>query len=244
MPFLIVSDIHGNREALEAVLSSAQGRYDRIVCLGDLVGYGADPNFAVDWARENAVAVIRGNHDKVCAGLESLYLYRPAARAAAEWSRNALTPENLDYLERLPRGPLPYEDFDLVHGSPLDEDEYLVTLQDVAAIAGEVATWLSFIGHSHVQGGFLIARSGSQTSVKPIDPQVTLELDEKYRYLVNPGSVGQPRDGDPRAAYAIYHPEGRRVEFHRIAYDVAAAAEKIRAAGLPGPLASRLFSGV
>ncbi len=244
MPFLIVSDIHGNREALEAVLSSAQGRYDRIVCLGDLVGYGADPNFAVDWARENAVAVIRGNHDKVCAGLESLYLYRPAARAAAEWSRNALTPENLEYLERLPRGPLPYEDFDLVHGSPLDEDEYLVTLQDVAAIAGEVATWLSFIGHSHVQGGFLIARSGSQTGVKPIDPQVTLELDEKYRYLVNPGSVGQPRDGDPRAAYAIYHPEGRRVEFHRIAYDVAAAAEKIRAAGLPGPLASRLFSGV
>lgn len=244
MPFLIVSDIHGNREALEAVLADARGRYHCAVCLGDLAGYGADPNFAVDWARENAAAIIRGNHDKVCVGLDSMYSYRPAARAAAEWSRQALTPENLEYLERLPRGPLPYEGFDLVHGSPLDEDEYLATLQDVSAIAGEIETWLSFIGHTHVQGGFLIARNGSQTSVKLIDPNVVLELEDKYRYLVNPGSVGQPRDGDPRAAYAIYYKEERRVEFRRVAYDVAAAAAKIRAAGLPDPLASRLFAGL
>lgn len=239
MPFLIVSDIHGNREALEAVLANARGTYDRIVCLGDLVGYGADPNFVVDWARSNVAAIVRGNHDKVCVGLESLYSYRPAARFAAEWTLNKLTQENRDYLERLPRGPLPYEGFDLVHGSPLDEDEYLMTIADVAAIHREVETPVSFFGHTHLQGGFLIARG----AVKAIDPHRALELEGPYTFLVNPGSVGQPRDGDPHAAYAIYHPKDRLVEFRRVAYDTAAAAEKIRAAGLPNSLAARLLTG-
>jgi diadenosine tetraphosphatase ApaH/serine/threonine PP2A family protein phosphatase len=241
VPFLIVSDIHGNREALEAVLADAHGHYDRVVCLGDLAGYGADPNFAVEWARSNVAAIVRGNHDKVCAGLDSLYSYRPAARAAAEWSLHALSAENRTYLERLPRGPLPYEGFDLVHGSPLDEDEYLMSLADVEAVRREIETPLSFFGHTHIQGGFLIARSGG---VKAIDPHRALELEHDYRYLVNPGSVGQPRDGDPHAAYAIYSPPDRVVEFRRVAYDVAAASDKILAAGLPESLASRLWTGV
>jgi diadenosine tetraphosphatase ApaH/serine/threonine PP2A family protein phosphatase len=240
VPFLIVSDIHGNREALEAVLADARGLYDRVVCLGDLAGYGADPNFAVEWARANVAAIVRGNHDKVCAGLESLYSYRPAARVAAEWSLHALSAENRAYLERLPRGPLPYEGFDLVHGSPLDEDEYLMTNADVEAIRREIESPLSFFGHTHLQGGFLIARNG----VKQIDPHRALELEHHYRYLVNPGSVGQPRDADPRAAYVIYSPRDRVVEFRRVAYDVGLAAEKIRAAGLPETLASRLSTGV
>jgi diadenosine tetraphosphatase ApaH/serine/threonine PP2A family protein phosphatase len=240
VPFLIVSDIHANREALEAVLADARGKYDRIVCLGDLAGYGADPNFTVEWARADASAIVRGNHDKLCAGLESFYSYRPAARAAAEWTVNALTAENRAYLERLPRGPLPYEGFDLVHGSPIDEDEYLMSAGDVAAIHNEIDTPLSFFGHTHVQGGFFIARN----SVKPIDRHRVLELEGHYTYLVNPGSVGQPRDGDPHAAYAIYSPKDRVVEFRRVAYDAAAAAQKIRAAGLPESLASRLLSGV
>ena len=240
MSFLIVSDIHGNREALEAVLADARGQYERIVCLGDLAGYGADPNFVVDWSRGYVSAIVRGNHDKVCTGQESLYSYRPAARAAAEWTLNALTPENRDYLERLPRGPLRYEGFDLVHGSPLDEDEYLVNAADVATIRNEIDTHLSFFGHTHIQGGFLIARGG----VKKIDPRLVLELEKDYTYLVNPGSVGQPRDGDPHAAYAIYRPKQQIVEFRRVAYDAAAAAEKIRAAGLPDALASRLLMGV
>lgn len=138
MPFLIVSDIHANREALEAVLAHAHGDYDRIVCLGDLAGYGADPNFTVEWARANVSAIVLGNHDRVCAGLDSLYSYRPAARAAAEWSLHTLTPENRTYLERLPRGPLPFEGFDLVHGSPLDEDDYLMTTADVTTIRREI----------------------------------------------------------------------------------------------------------
>jgi predicted phosphodiesterase len=240
VPFLIVSDIHGNREALEEVLADARGQYDRIVCLGDLAGYGADPNFTVDWARANVSAIVRGNHDKLCAGLESFYSYRPAARAAAEWTVNTLTAENRGYLERLPRGPLPYEGFDLVHGSPLDEDEYLMTTSDVATIRHEIDTPLSFFGHTHLQGGFLIARN----NISPIDRHRVLELERRYTYLVNPGSVGQPRDGDPHAAYALYSAQDRAIEFRRVAYDAAAAAGKIRAAGLPDSLASRLLSGV
>jgi diadenosine tetraphosphatase ApaH/serine/threonine PP2A family protein phosphatase len=140
----------------------------------------------------------------------------------------------------LPRGPLPYEGFDLVHGSPLDEDEYLMSIADIDAIRREIETPVSFFGHTHIQGGFLIARQG----VMPIDRHRTLELEHDYRYLVNPGSVGQPRDGDPRAAYAIYSPRDRVVEFRRVAYDVASASDKILAAGLPESLATRLWTGV
>lgn len=240
MPFLIVSDIHANREALEAVLGDARGKYNKIICLGDLTGYGADPNYIVDWARANVAAIVRGNHDKLCAGLESYYAYRPQARAAAEWTANELSRENRDYLERLPRGPLPYEGFDLVHGSPIDEDEYMVTLNDVKAIHDQIESHLSFFGHTHLQGGFLIARHG----VKEIDPRQVLAIEPDYRYLVNPGSVGQPRDSDPAAAYAIYDPQERIVEFRRVSYDIARAAQKIRDAGLPESLASRLSIGL
>jgi len=239
VPFLIVSDIHANREALEAVLADARGQYQKIVCLGDLAGYGADPNFTVDWARANASAIVRGNHDKLCAGLESLYSYRPAARAAAEWTISTLTPENRAYLERLPRGPLPYEGFDLVHGSPLDEDEYLVTTEDVAVIRKEIETPVSFFGHTHIQGGFLIVRN----HVKPIDRHRVLELERDPTYLVNPGSVGQPRDGDWHAAYCIYHIESNVVEQRRVKYDLETAQKKIIDAGLPRLLAERLAIG-
>ena len=166
MSYLILSDIHSNREALQAVLADARGRYDQILCLGDLVGYGADPNAIVDWARNNVAAAVRGNHDRACIEPETLDFFRPAARTAAVWTREALTPENLRYLEGLPRGPLHYEGFDLVHGSPMDEDEYLFSLTDVAEIRSELQTGLTFFGHTHVQGGFLVARSG----VKLIDP--------------------------------------------------------------------------
>jgi predicted phosphodiesterase len=239
VPYLIISDIHGNQEALEAVLADAEGHYDRILCLGDLVGYGADPNPVVEWTRANAAAVIRGNHDKACCGTDPLDHYHPAARASAIWTRSVLTPENLDFLEKLPRGPLRYEDFDLVHGSPLDEDDYLITLGDVAQIRAHLETPLSFFGHTHVQGGFLVARGG----VKRIVPTRVLEIENDYFYLLNPGAVGQPRDGDPRAAYAFFSPQGRVVEYRRVAYDVAKAAAKIRAAGLPDALAARLYEG-
>ncbi len=111
MPYLILSDVHANQEALEAVLKDARGLYDRVLCLGDLVGYGADPNYVAEWMRQNVAAVVRGNHDKVCVGLDPVEVYNPAARASAEWTRAALTPENFAYLEKLPRGPAPHRQF-------------------------------------------------------------------------------------------------------------------------------------
>jgi predicted phosphodiesterase len=238
--YLILSDIHGNQEALEAVLADAAGRYDRILCLGDLVGYGADPNAVVEWMRRNAAAIVRGNHDKGCCGLDTVEHYNPAARASAMWTSASLAPENRDYLEKLPRGPLRYEGFDLVHGSPLDEDEYLITLGDAAQVRIHFDAPLVFFGHTHIQGGFLVARGG----VKRILPDGVFTLDSKHCYLVNPGAVGQPRDRDPRAAYALYSPQEHFVEYRRVEYDIQKAAGKILAAGLPDSLAARLFEGM
>ncbi len=239
MAFLILSDLHANQEALAAVLEDARGRYDRILCLGDLAGYGAEPNEVIAWAREHVDAIIRGNHDKICVSDEPLDAYHPSARVSTEWTRRALTPESRAFLESLPRGPLRYEDFDLVHGSPADEDEYLLAASDAALAREFIATQVTFFGHTHVQGGFLVTRNGS----KRIVPPGTIEIEPDHYYLVNPGAVGQPRDGDPRAAYALYSPEHRTIEYRRAAYDVAAAAAKIRAAGLPEHLAARLFAG-
>jgi predicted phosphodiesterase len=252
-PYLIVSDIHGNYEALEAVLEDARGRYDRILCLGDLVGYGADPNRVADWAKSNVVSIVRGNHDRACTGSDLLEYFNPSARASALWTRGTLTPANHGYLEHLARGPLRVTSpgsshlagasnggFDLVHGSPLDEDEYLTGVEDVQFLSEYLETTLTFFGHTHLQGGFLLAARG----IKRIPPGRVLQLEPDYYYLINPGSVGQPRDGDPRAAYALYSPEDRAVEFKRVAYDIGKAAAKILQADLPESLALRLFEGI
>lgn len=242
MPHLILSDIHANWEALEAVLADA-GQYQRILCLGDLVGYGADPNRVVEWARAQELTVVRGNHDRAAAGLDDLEDYNPAARAAAIWTRRSLTQVNRLYLEKLPRGPHRVEDtgvaFDLAHGSPLDEDDYLVQMADVQPLRPHLKTPLTFVGHTHLQGGFVLLADGVQRIVPP----GVLKLAGDF-YLINPGSVGQPRDGDPRAAYALYWPEDEVVEYRRVEYDIATAAAKIRRAGLPDALAARLEHGV
>jgi diadenosine tetraphosphatase ApaH/serine/threonine PP2A family protein phosphatase len=247
VPYLIVSDIHGNYEALEAVLEDARERYDRVLCLGDLVGYGADPNKVAAWVRSNVASVIRGNHDRACTGSDLLENFNPAARASAFWTRGALTPENWTYLEHLARGPLRViadratdSGFDLVHGSPLDEDEYLVGVEDVQFLGDYLDTKLTFFGHTHVQGGFLLG----PRKVKRFLPDRAVRLEPDYYYLINPGSVGQPRDGDPRAAYALYSPEHRTVEFRRVPYDIGKAAAKILQAELPESLAMRLFEGI
>jgi diadenosine tetraphosphatase ApaH/serine/threonine PP2A family protein phosphatase len=240
MPFLILSDIHGNLEALNAVLEDASGLYDRILCLGDLVGYGADPNAIVEWARESAQVVVRGNHDKVCAGIDSAENYNPAAQVSARWTEAQLSAASRAYLERLPRGPLPYEGLDLVHGSPADEDEYVHQLYQLPALLPFLESRVTFFGHTHVQGGFLMTPHAG----RPIPPRLVLSIEPDYFYLVNPGSVGQPRDRDPRAAYAIYSEVERSVEFRRVAYDIDRAGAKIRAAGMPEFLAVRLLEGM
>ena len=245
MRYLILGDIHANWEALQAVLAHAEGSYDQILCLGDLVGYGGDPNAVVEWARQSVAAVVRGNHDKACAGLLDMEWFGPRARAAAEWTQEELSPANLEYLRRLPQGPLPVGDFQILHGSPIDEDEYLVETADVLMVKPYLGHPLYFFGHTHLQGGFLAHRAGFEgIPGTPHDRlEHVVEIPDRCICLANPGSVGQPRDGDSRAAYLLYAPEERALKYRRTAYDVAAAQDKIRRAGLPRALAERLAGG-
>ncbi len=245
MRYLILSDIHGNWEALEAVLRDAAQDYDEILCCGDLVGYGADPNSVVEWTRQHAKAVVRGNHDKVCAGLDDVEWFNPVARAAAVWTGQTLTPENLEYLRGLPRGPLSMNSFQILHGSPLDEDEYLVSTYAVSQVAAYLERPISFFGHTHLQGGFHCHRNGVRRLARPGPGEARrmVEIENEQFYLFNPGSAGQPRDGDPRAAYLIYDCGDRLIEFRRVPYDISKAQARIRKAGLPEPLAGRLEFG-
>jgi len=243
VPYLILSDLHANREALDAVIDDARAAhpdgYKAILCLGDLVGYGADPAYTIEWAQTVPKVVIRGNHDKVCAGLDSLELYNSAAQASAMWTNQTLDSAQMEYLRGLGRGPLHVDGFDLVHGSPRDEDEYLVHSAHADEVRNFLDGTLTFFGHTHVQGGFLFTRGGTRA----ISANTALELEPDHFYLINPGSVGQPRDRDPRAAYAIYHAETRVIEFRRVTYDIESAVQKILAAGLPSTLAARLHEG-
>jgi diadenosine tetraphosphatase ApaH/serine/threonine PP2A family protein phosphatase len=228
------------------VLANAQGDYDQVLCCGDLVGYSAEPNEVVSWARANAKAVIRGNHDRACSGdAGELEWFNPTARAAAVWTRKTLTPENAAWLARLPRGPLPIDGFQLLHGSPVDEDEYVVSTFDAAPLSGYIEWPLSFFGHTHLQGGFFYRHNGVRRLMKPglDEAESVFYLQPDTKYLVNPGSVGQPRDGDPRAAYCIYDQETRAILFRRVAYDIEDAQRQIRTAGLPESLAARLAAG-
>jgi predicted phosphodiesterase len=242
--YLVLSDIHSNWEALETVVTATQGLYEQIVCLGDLVGYGADPNLVVDWVRANVQAVIRGNHDKACSGLESLEWFNEVAREAALWTLHHLTAENLHYLVGLPKGPLAVDEMTLVHGSILDEDEYVVTPREAAQVFPYLDRRVTFFGHTHIQGGFVEEKDRLQLiRPQPNQGPQFLEIQANEKYLLNPGSVGQPRDGDWRTAFAIYNTEERLAVFYRLEYDLAKAQEKIRAAGLPPHLASRLAVG-
>jgi predicted phosphodiesterase len=244
--YLILSDIHSNREALDAVLDAAAGDgYDEAVCCGDVVGYGADPNAAADWVRSHVRSVVRGNHDKACVGLDDLEWFNPAARASAIWTQHVLTPGNLEYLKRLARGPMLVSDFQILHGSPLDEDEYLIAAAEASMVTGYLDTRISFFGHTHLQGGFWLHRSGVRRigAMSRTEDRQELLLDENSFYLINPGSVGQPRDGDPRAAWAVYDTDHRMIIYRRTEYDLACTQKKIRDAGLPEVLARRLMLG-
>jgi predicted phosphodiesterase len=242
--YLILSDLHANWEALEAVTRETAGQYDKALCCGDLVGYAADPNPVVDWVRTNCAVVVRGNHDRACTGLDDLEWFNPVARAAALWTLQNLTPENIAFTSTLAKGPIMVDDFELIHGSPYDEDEYVLA----AAEAGQAFTYLesrlAFFGHTHVQGGFIWNHSRVETigrvATRGSD---RLAIDPDCAYLVNPGSVGQPRDGDPRAACLLYDSETHTVTYRRIPYDVETAQKKIHEAGLPPILADRLLVG-
>ncbi len=243
--FLILSDIHANFHALKAVLADAQGHYDDILCCGDLIGYGPAPNETVDWAKGHLKAVVRGNHDKVAVGLDDAEGYNVVATASLYWTAGTLTESNKTYLREMQRGPAAHEGLWLMHGSPIDEDLYLVQESDAVGMDQFLPGPINFFGHTHRQGGFAYFRGGVHLipRVPELETSLRLEIDPGAAYLINPGSVGQPRDGDWRAAYAIFSTEDRVLSFRRTVYDVDAAAEATRAAGLPELLARRLFLG-
>jgi len=243
--YLIVSDLHANREGLEAVLQHAAGRYDQVLCCGDLVGYGADPNYIVEWVRANCALTVRGNHDRACTGLEDLEWFNPVAKQAALWTQAVLTPENAEWTRELPKGPLLVDGFQMMHGAPVDEDEYMISAEEAGNSFGYLESRLAFFGHTHVQGGFIWNHSRVETILRtaPRSERQLLEIDPDCAYLVNPGSTGQPRDGDPRAAYAVYDSGSSMLAYYRTPYDIAGAQKRIRAAGLPTVLADRLSLG-
>jgi len=236
---LVISDIHSNWEALEAVLGDASGQYDRIVCLGDFVGYGPDPNRVVEWARDHVALSVRGNHDRACADLQGLQDFSPLARQAALWTHDALSSENAGYLRSLPQGPLSQDGFTIVHGSPRGEDEYLVEDHEAADAFPYTENRVTLFGHTHLQGGFE-ARKGK---TRPIHVEIDFYFDPDAAYLINPGSVGQPRDLQPQAAYLLFDPRDPFVTYRRVTYALNETQRKIRQAGLPALLADRLAIG-
>ena len=240
MRYAVLSDVHGNLEALRAVLDDAQGHADDVLCLGDVVGYGADPAACVDLIGDRARALVAGNHDYAVTGRMDLAWFNSYARAVLEWTRERLDADCAAYLGTLPLRAV-VDDATLVHASPQQPEDwdYLVTAGDGLRAFASFTTRLCFVGHSHMPAAWSLGSSGPDYERGDVD----VMLDAGRRYIVNVGSVGQPRDRDPRAAYALWDVEGRRVTIRRVPYDVARTRAKIHQAGLPGFLADRLTLG-
>jgi diadenosine tetraphosphatase ApaH/serine/threonine PP2A family protein phosphatase len=246
MRYLVLTDIHANLEALDACLADAHARrYEQALVLGDLVGYGADPNAVVDRVVGlDPVAIVRGNHDKVALGLAEAEAFNAVAKRAAEWTLSTLTPSHREWLAALPQGPHIVDTLvEICHGSPFDEDAYIFDELDALKAITTSSRQLCLFGHTHYPATFELS-NGTFNAVLPSGAaERRLSLQNGTKYLVNPGSVGQPRDGDPRAAYAIVDTTTRQVELIRLAYPVEAAQAKVIGAGLPEVLARRLAAG-
>ena len=246
MRYLILTDIHANLEALDACLSHARAQtYDETLVLGDLVGYGADPNAVVQRVQELApVAIVRGNHDKVACGLEQPEGFNTVAKNAARWSLDVLAPAHREWLAALPRGPRLVDDLvEICHGSPFDEDAYIFDELDALRALKSSTRPLCLFGHTHYPITFELSDGALDSMGQSASAETRLPLRDGAKYLVNPGSIGQPRDGDPRAAYGIVDVGAKRVELFRVTYPVDVAQAKVVKAGLPEVLAQRLGVG-
>ena len=240
MTTVFVSDIHANLEAFQAVLAAIEGyRPDRIYCLGDVVGYGASPNECLDLVRRHCSVVLLGNHDAAASGGPEIARFNIHARVAAEWTHKILTREHREFLQRL---PMEHDDdgFHIVHASPATprDWEYLLDRFDAEPQFAYFTAPVCFIGHTHQPAIFMADPAGCRSL-----PVGSLSLDPQRRYIVNVGSVGQPRDRDPRASVVFYHEGAGELEFMRVPYDIEAAQKKILEAELPPFLASRLATG-
>lgn len=221
MRYGIVADIHGNQEALLAVIRQLEGKVDQIVCLGDVVGYGPNPNECCELLRERKILSVAGNHEKATIGEIELAWFNKNAAAAVRWTQKVLTPENLQYIQGLPL-TLDFPKFQIVHGSLVNPaEEYLTDLNAALPTFALMEKPLLFVGHTH----------------RP------LNLGQEGKKIVNPGSVGQPRDGDPRSAYIIYDSVKEETPLFRVKYDVETVQKKMRTAGLPQFLIERLSEG-
>lgn len=246
MRYLVISDIHANLEAYETVMDTARTlAWDRVVVLGDLVGYGGDPNAVVERIRTlEPHALIRGNHDKVGSGLETADGFNAVARSAIRWTHDTLTDENRAWLAALPAGPVDVDGaFEICHGTPFDEDAYVFDDLDALRALHAARRPLCLFGHTHVQVGYSLARNQFAVETNGEGRPFDIALQPETKYLINPGSVGQPRDGDPRAGFAVVDTDTARVSIHRIAYPIARAQARIVDAGLPEILAERLAVG-
>ena len=247
MRSLVLTDIHANLEALDVCLADAKTRgYDQTLVLGDLVGYGPDPNTVIERVQALApTAIVRGNHDKVACGLEQAEGFNTVAKSAAHWTLDTLTPAYREWLAALPEGPIDVDGVvEICHGSPFDEDAYIFDELDAVRALKVSNRQLCLFGHTHYPVTFELSDDSFDNIGSAAGPQTQVQMKDGCKYLINPGSVGQPRDGDPRAAYALYSPEDRTIEYRRVPYDIGKAAAKILKAELPESLAMRLFEGV
>ena len=244
------ADVHANFEALKSVLFDAQlEMVDDYICLGDLVGYGAAPNKTIDLIqRIRPNLVLRGNHDRTIVDLQyrnptRWHLHQQLERFSLLWTHNQITPEKRQYLQRLPEGPQQLEDLggvQFVHGSPTQIDDDILSQTDAKRHLKKTLHWITFFAHTHIAA---IHSTDQRLPLIYPEPDFPYPLHTKNRYFINPGSVGQPRDLDPRASYAIFDQESCTILIKRIAYDIKATQDKIRLEELPKWHADRLASG-
>jgi diadenosine tetraphosphatase ApaH/serine/threonine PP2A family protein phosphatase len=242
MRIAIIADLHANLEAVTAVLREIDVvRPDRVFCLGDLTGYNANPNEVIDLIRARGIPTLMGNHDAAVCGLEQPWFFRAAARKAVEWQAERLREDNRRWMAVAPEQAVFDTGILAVHGSPSSRDDYIVDWLDSMrqmSLLERKAIRLCFFGHSH--RACLFSDKG-QTVQAPASG--THNLHPLNRYFINPGSVGQPRDGDPRAAFGILDTEKATFTFHRVAYDIEGCMQRILDAGLPQECAQRLPRG-
>jgi len=247
MRYLILSDIHSNIEALEAcVQRGKEAGYDSVLCCGDIVGYGPNPIEAIDSIRALNGLTIRGNHDRVASGIDEATQFNPHARKAVYWTRSVLPESYKDYLKGLPVGPIDISsEAQLVHGAVTDEDDYIFTEADADENFQLTDKRITFFGHSHFPVVFMSDNNGPSTlaTTYEFDEFVAVKCDDSHKFFINPGSVGQPRDGDARASFAIWDQERGRMEFYRAEYDLSLTQSKMRDVQLPNYLIERLAHG-
>lgn len=241
MRYLVISDIHSNLPALQAVLFNAPD-VDAIWCLGDVVGYGPNPNGCIERIEEYSHVCIVGNHDWGVLGRADLFIFNQDAREALFWTQGELSPENRQFLAQTPK-TMTIEDYLLVHGSPREPLwEYLLDVQRAKQSFLAIDSQVVFVGHTHLPLIFEWVEASQEARLLLPSFDEPLKLDGR-RLIVNPGSVGQPRDGDPRAAYGILDTEARTFEFRRVDYPIEITQARMRARGLPERLIDRLEVG-